>query len=207
MDIQFIVDVYSCAQYVINYISKSRGELSKTLQDIVKQLHKGNTTLPEKLHHLTNTFLNTSEFSAQECVYYILGYPISECSREIVFINTTLPDDRIRIFKPKKQLQELPDDSEDVFTPGKIEAYEKRPKNLENVCLADFVASYTKKTKNKEFSDYNVKNDNDDDYDYDDDDNVGNNLYFSDDDSENCNGKRKRKKKKIFLMTLNLPTL
>ena len=31
MDIQFILDVYSCANYVINYISKSRGELSNLI--------------------------------------------------------------------------------------------------------------------------------------------------------------------------------
>lgn len=95
MDIQFIVYVYSCAQYVINYISKSRGELSKTLENIRKQLHKGDGTLCEKLYHLSNTFLNTSEFSAQECVYYILGFPICECSRQVTFINTSLPENRI----------------------------------------------------------------------------------------------------------------
>jgi len=125
MDIQFILDVHSCAQYFINYISKNRGELSKTLQSVTKQLQKWNGTLREKLYDLSNTFLNTSEFSAQECVYYILGLPICQCSRKVTFINTSLPEDRICIFKSRKQLKELPEDSGDVFAPGKIEAYEK----------------------------------------------------------------------------------
>ena len=118
----------------------------------MKELNEGNGTLKEKLCHLSNTFLNTSEFLAQECVYYILGYPICECSREVVFINTSLPEDRIRIFKSKKELKKLPEDSEDVFADGKIEAYVKRPKNLENVCLADFVACYSKKKKRATFT-------------------------------------------------------
>ena len=41
MDIQFITDVYSCVNYILNYLCKSRGELSKLLYEICKEITKG----------------------------------------------------------------------------------------------------------------------------------------------------------------------
>jgi len=37
-DIQFILDVYSCARYVIEYIGKSQRGISKLMRDIVENL-------------------------------------------------------------------------------------------------------------------------------------------------------------------------
>lgn len=75
--------------------------------------------------------------------------PILTSSREVVFINTNLPENRINVIKTKKQLSELDNDSIDVFMPCSLNAYVKRPKELENVCLADFFAEFRKsKAKN-----------------------------------------------------------
>lgn len=73
MDIQFILDTYSCASYVLNYINKARRGLSKLMHDAIEDVKRGNLTLYEKMRTLGNCFLNASEFSAQEAVYYTLG--------------------------------------------------------------------------------------------------------------------------------------
>lgn len=49
--------------------------------------------------------------------------------------------------KSPAELKKLEPDSSDVFKKGFIERYAERPKELENICLADFVASYTYRGK------------------------------------------------------------
>lgn len=47
MDIQFVLDPYSCASYVINYVTKVAG-LSHLLKEAAKDLNNDNLTIKEK---------------------------------------------------------------------------------------------------------------------------------------------------------------
>lgn len=51
------------------------------------------------------------------------------------------------MFKRKGNLEQLEKDSNDAFITTNIAYYAKRPSCLENVCLADFAALYTKPCK------------------------------------------------------------
>ncbi|KAK7573658.1 hypothetical protein V9T40_004699 [Parthenolecanium corni] len=146
MDIQFITDAYACANYVVNYMIKTEKSLSKLIEDAIKDIRKGNYSLKEKFRSLANVFLNASEFSAQEAVYFILGMPLSKASRECVFINTGPPERRIRVVKPKEKLINLPNGSVDIFMRNQLDYYTQRPKELENKSLADYVAKYNFKS-------------------------------------------------------------
>jgi hypothetical protein len=48
------------------------------------------------------------------------------------------------------KIKELPDNSCDIESDNIIKRYQRRPKQLENVCLADFVAWYNCKSEGKE---------------------------------------------------------
>lgn len=48
-----------------------------------------------------------------------------------------------------KELSELSADSQDVFKPGHIDRYMKRPREMNETTYADFVACYTYKGKSK----------------------------------------------------------
>ncbi len=69
----------------------------------------------EKFRSLGNTFLNYSEISAQEAAYGVLGLPLTRSSRDVLFIPTGLPHERVGLVKSRQELQKLDDDSEDVF--------------------------------------------------------------------------------------------
>ena len=142
MDIQYILDAYSCANYVVNYLNKSNRGLSRILRDALSEIRKGNYSIKEKMQLLGNKFLNASEFSAQEAVFYTLPLPLSKLSRQCVFINTSAPEKRILVVKSKKELECLPPESEDIYQKTVINHYAQRPSNLENVCLAHFTAWY-----------------------------------------------------------------
>ena len=85
-------------------------------------------------------FSNSVEVSAQEAVYLVLQMPLTKSTRDVVFINTSEPNQRIQLLKGKSALDEMPDSSTDIVADNLIKRYSKRPKCLENWCLADYVS-------------------------------------------------------------------
>ena len=78
--------------------------------------------------------------SAQEAVYLDLQIPLTKCTRDIVFINTSTTAERVFLLKPKSVLDELPAESTDIESSNVIQRYSKRPKQLSKFCLADYVS-------------------------------------------------------------------
>ena len=127
MDIQFVLDVYACAVYIANYISKSQKGMSDLLRQACVEARKQNSTIKQQVRDIGSKFLNNVEISAQEALYIILQLPMRKASRQIVFINTSPKDERVEILKPVSYINKLDDDSEDIFASGLIKRYAKRP--------------------------------------------------------------------------------
>ena len=62
--------------------------------------------------------------------------------RQIIFINTSPPDERVEFLKPIEDIKEMDDDSEEICTTGLLKRYCKHPPKLENLTLADWAAWY-----------------------------------------------------------------
>ena len=140
LDIQIVLEPYGCASYIVGYISKSQRGMSAQLDAAAKEARKGNLDLKKQVRHIGNVFSNCVEVSAQEAVYLDLQIPLTKCTRDIVFINTSVPEERIFLLKPKAALDELPAESTDVESDNVIQRYSKRPKQLSKFCLADYVS-------------------------------------------------------------------
>lgn len=95
-----------------------------------------------QLKKLGNVFLTHREVSAQEAVYRALSMPLKKTSRQVIFINTSMPSDRIYILKSKDQIEQLDGESDDVFQKGLLDRYAARPYSLENITLSDFGSLY-----------------------------------------------------------------
>ena len=140
LDIQIVLEPYGCASYIVGYISKSQRGMSAQLDAAAKEARKGNLDLKKQVRHIGNVFSNCVEISAQEAVYLDLQIPLTKCTRDIVFVNTSVPEERIFLLKPKAALDELPAESTDVESDNVIQRYSKRPKQLSKFCLADYVS-------------------------------------------------------------------
>ena len=140
LDIQIVLEPYGCATYIVGYISKSQRGMSAQLEAAAKEARRGNLDLKKQVRHIGNVFSNCVEVSAQEAVYLDLQIPLTKCTRDIVFINTSIPEERIFLLKPKAALDELPAESTDVESENVIQRYSKRPRQLGNLCLADYVS-------------------------------------------------------------------
>ncbi|CAH3156159.1 unnamed protein product [Pocillopora meandrina] len=65
-----------------------------------------------------------------------------KASRQIVFINTSPPKERVELLKPLSDIQEMEDDCEEIYTGGLLKRYSKLPAKLEDLTLADWAAWY-----------------------------------------------------------------
>jgi hypothetical protein len=159
MDIQFILDPYACISYIVNYVAKSQRGMSMLLRNIIEKSREGKISIKEQLKMVANTFVNCSEVSAQEVAYHILAIPMSVSSRANMFINTSRPNERVRLVKPRKDLEEMNEESNDIYVSNMIDYYTNRPYSLENICLAEFCAWYTYKTNKLSVEDDNITDD------------------------------------------------
>ena len=150
MDIQFVLDPYACAVYILSYITKGQRGMSKLLRKACEEAKEGNKNIVGKVRHIGNKFLNAVEISAQEAVYLVLQMPLRRSSREFQFINTSDPDERTFLLKSMDKIRKLFDNSIDIESDNVIKRYQRRPKQMENVCLADFVAWYNCKNESNE---------------------------------------------------------
>ncbi|XP_078328660.1 uncharacterized protein LOC144623788 [Crassostrea virginica] len=140
IDIQYILDPYACAMYIVSYISKSQRGMSNLLNRAAKEAREGNLDIKRQVRHIGNQFLNSVEVGAQEAAYLVLQMPLTKASRDVIFINTSPSDDRVILIKTDTELDKLTPNSTDVECSNVVKRYSKRPKQLENWCLADYVS-------------------------------------------------------------------
>ncbi|CAF4601459.1 unnamed protein product, partial [Rotaria socialis] len=86
MDIQFALDPYACAKYLMSYTTKPEREMSLLLEATHKECREGNMTAREEMKKLTGTFFNHRQVSVQEAIYCATKMPLTYSSRGFVFI-------------------------------------------------------------------------------------------------------------------------
>ena len=59
MDIQYVLDVYACAMYIIPCISKALKGMSELLRKAVEEPKEGNTNIKQQVRDIGNKFLNS----------------------------------------------------------------------------------------------------------------------------------------------------
>ena len=112
---------------------------------IVKDAQEQGIPPSTLIRKLGNFCLNTNEIGSHEMVDTCLGIPFSIDSSEYVSITTAPEEERMRVLKSKKDLSELPTDSEDVFKPSQFDKYKRRNQScpqLLSACMADVLCLY-----------------------------------------------------------------
>ena len=147
-DFQFITEEYSCATYVVEYVNKTNRGVSNLQRKIIEIMDEHpEFDIFEITKNISINLLNHTEITSQEAAWYLLKEPMSKSSTIIVYIPTVWPIERQRIKKTMKELSELDDDCTDIWKENWFDKYEKRPEDLENISLAQFVSKYYKNDK------------------------------------------------------------
>ena len=67
---------------------------------------------------------------------------------KVEFANTNLPEDRVRMCLSKNDLENLDQDSTEIYQINNLDRYMLRPAQLGNICFAEFLSNYEKDKKN-----------------------------------------------------------
>ncbi|XP_061169173.1 uncharacterized protein LOC133178496 [Saccostrea echinata] len=160
MDIQFVLDPFSCIVYIVSYISKAEREMGMLLKQTKLEAEEGNFDARQTMKKIGSAYLHHREVSAQEAVYRVCNLKMKECSRKVAFI--PVGDNPVRLSKPLSQLKKNAkksngiidegknddddddDDDDEIWMTNVIERYENRPDKSEfqGMCLAEFCAEF-----------------------------------------------------------------
>ncbi|RXN36816.1 replicase helicase endonuclease [Labeo rohita] len=142
MDIQFILNPYSCIMYILSYISKAEHEMSDYLKKVIKDSNHDNLSERECMKQVMNAYSKNREVSAQEAVSRTCSLKLKSSSRAVIFIPTD--DNAVKMSLPMKYLQTMDDDVENVWMTGLPDKYKARPNRpeFENMCMAEFASEY-----------------------------------------------------------------
>ncbi|XP_069968672.1 uncharacterized protein [Bactrocera oleae] len=143
MDFQFITEEYSCAQCVVDYVNKTNRGIRNLQQKLVEIMNENpDFDIIAATKKLSVNVLNSVEMSSQEAAWFLLLEPMSKASVSIDYIPTYCPQQRERIRKTLKELEQLDDDDMRIWKENWFDKYEKRPVELEDITLAQFVSRY-----------------------------------------------------------------
>jgi hypothetical protein len=98
--------------------------------------------------------LNHIEIGAQEAAYILLQMPLRKATREFMFINTNVENERVVLIKPTSVLNEMPQNSTAIEPDNSLKRYQRQPFSMEKYCLAEYIAyfniSFTKSKVKKD---------------------------------------------------------
>ncbi|KAL6455400.1 hypothetical protein MHYP_G00361440 [Metynnis hypsauchen] len=161
MDIQFVVDAYSCIVYIISYISKTEREMGLLLSCAQKEASKqGNVDAKQALQKVGSVFLHNREVSAQESVYRLTNMKLKAASRKVQFVPT---GHAIRMSLPLNVIQKKAECSDEerqnIWMTSITDRYKRRPKTEEfsKMCLATFASEYRVLSKSEGSSTDSIK--------------------------------------------------
>ena len=152
MDIQYIVDEYTCAAYVAEYVNKSERGFSSLHRELIRLRDQfPDMDYEQCMKEVGKHALNNIEMCVQEASWFLLRLPMTQSSRQVYFQPTQHPSDRHRSKKTKMQMdkENIDGDSTDVWKQNIIQYYEQRPANLSSFCLAEFVSGYDRINKRR----------------------------------------------------------
>jgi hypothetical protein len=143
MDVQFVLDPYAAANYVVAYMMKGNRSTSKLMEQAIIESKCGNLLIRDAMKYVGNRLLRAQEVCAQEAVFHLLGLDFVHCSRKVKYVDTRHPDERSVNLMDEKQMQSLEDDA-NVVLPSQLESYSNRPPATpsQDVCLADYTCWY-----------------------------------------------------------------
>ena len=142
MDIQYVLDPYAVAMYIVSYITKSEREMGDLLKNAQREASEGNVDAIQQLRKLGSVYLQNREISVMGAIYLICSMPLRNSTRNVIFLQTSSDGQKISL--PLKQLQANAGKSEQVWMPTQIEKYLGRPHSAKynSMCMARFFSSH-----------------------------------------------------------------
>ena len=136
MDLQPVLNAYSCVMYIASYIMKAEKSMGQLLKSVTQEVM--GEELRSQLKKIGTAFLSHRELGAQEAVYRILSLPLKMLSRSVVYVDSNTNKERIGVLKDDPFLVILDENDTNVFLKSLINRYQHRPHSLQNIRFKRF---------------------------------------------------------------------
>ncbi|RVE55402.1 hypothetical protein OJAV_G00236690 [Oryzias javanicus] len=141
IDVSFILNAYSCVEYLTKYITKKESGLSDYLKTVMENASTDRVNESDEMRAVMQAYSKKREVSAQECVTRVCGINMKKCSRSVIFIPTD--ENPVKMSRPMSFLENSPDESCNIWMTSLSDKYKSRPQTAEyeQMCLADFAST------------------------------------------------------------------
>ena len=150
IDIQLVLNHYKAVTYMCAYFSKAVDETSEAMKQAVKDATNGKKSDFDRMKAIARAYATKRECSVQEAVYLVMPEIwLRKTFPKVLFLNSNMPEKRYKIFQNKEEIDELPEDSTDIFECNILDRYIDRPgKNfmagtyraIDVMCFAEFLS-------------------------------------------------------------------
>ena len=150
IDIQPVFDYHKAVTYVCSYLSKQEDECSETMEQAFKESLERGAGSYEQMKSVAHAYASKRECSLQEAVYKIMPELwLRKVFPGVLYVNSSIPEKRVRMMLSKKEIAELPEDSTDIYKRNMMNRYMIRPHDalFEQLCYALFIKRYQLQTK------------------------------------------------------------
>ena len=164
MHIQPVFNEYKVITYMCLYFSKTEDQCSQAMKQAAEEAFENNMHHHDTMKTTAKAYLNSRECSVQEAVYHILPeLKLRRIFPAVGFVNTNIPEERVKVLLSEKELSKIPNDSSNIFKKSNIDRCIERPNAtfcygkysaLNDFCCAEFLACYTLESKSNNTCDY-----------------------------------------------------
>ncbi|XP_013856100.1 uncharacterized protein LOC106511928, partial [Austrofundulus limnaeus] len=141
LDVSFVLNSYSCIEYLRKYITKQESGLSEYLKTVMDNANVDQVNECDEMKAVMQAYSKKREVSAQECVTRSCGLKMKNSSRSVIFVPTD--DNPLKMSRPMSFLESTTPDSENIWMTSLNDKYKSRPETpeYEEMCLADFAST------------------------------------------------------------------
>ena len=142
IEIQPVFNYHKAVTYICSYLSNQEDQCSEAMKQSFKEsLEKGAGSY-EQTKSVIHAYASKRECSLQEAVYQIIPELwLRKFFQGVLYVNSNIPEKRVRMMLSKKEIAELPEDNTDIYKRNMMNRYMIRPHDalFEQLCYALFI--------------------------------------------------------------------
>ena len=150
IDMQPVFDYYIAVTYMCSHLSKQEDECSESMKQAFKESLQKEAGSYEQMKSVAHAYASKCECFLQEAVYQIMPELwLRKVFPGVLYLNSNIPEKRVRMMLSKKEIAELPEDNTDIYKRNMMNRYMIRLHDalFEQLCYALLIKRYQLLTK------------------------------------------------------------
>jgi hypothetical protein len=142
IDVQFITNEYAVINYILGYMCKAEREVTEKIKAALTDAMK-EVSSRSRLVKMLNSFVQARVWSDHMAAALATGTPLVYKDVQVIYMPSGLPEGRTRLLLPRASLENREEASTDIFCKNLLDHYADRPRQLADLCLAEFASLYS----------------------------------------------------------------